>query len=233
MPAQTLSADEIIRARRSIRRFLPTPVPLDAVREILDVAARAPSGTNVQPWKVYALAGAEKDALAQAIIEKNLASGAEPMEFDYYPKQWVDPWLSRRRKVGIDMYGLLGIVKGDKETMTRQWLRNYVFFDAPVGLIFTIDRIFGVGMLLDYGMFLQTLMLAARARGLDTCTQLAFADYPQTIRRILDLPENEKVICGMALGHADPDAPENQQKTDRVPAGGFTEFRGFATPGED
>lgn len=225
----TLSLADAIGSRRSIRRYLPTPADADTVRAILDLAARAPSGTNVQPWKVYALAGAEKEALGRAIAEKYLASGSEGAdEIEYYPKQWVEPWLSRRRKVGADLYALLGIDKGDKEKATRQWLRNYRFFDAPVGLIFTFDRFFGQGMLLDYGMFLENLMLAARARGLDTCMQLAFADFHATIRSALGLPENERVIGGMALGHADPDAPENRLDTERVPAREFTEFRGFA-----
>jgi nitroreductase len=235
-PAPTLpdsanppSAEEVIRSRRSIRRFLPTPVDAGTVRELLDLAARAPSGTNVQPWRVYALAGAPKDALVRAVVGKYETSGTEAMDFDYYPKQWVDPWLSRRRKLGYDLYALLGIAKDDKEKMARQEIRNYRFFDAPVGLIFTFDRILGMGMLLDYGMFLENLMLAARARGLDTCPQLSFAKFQNTVRQTLGLPDNERVIGGMALGYADPDAPENRLRTERVPAGTFAEFRGFAT----
>ncbi|MDR2452156.1 MAG: nitroreductase [Candidatus Accumulibacter sp.] len=224
----SISLEEAIRSRRSLRRFLSTPVAADTIREILDLAARAPSGTNVQPWKVHALAGAEKEALSRVICEKYLASGPEEMGFDYYPKQWAEPWLSRRRKVGLDLYGLLGIAKDDKERMTRYWMRNYTFFDAPVGLIFTINRIFGLGMLLDYGMFLENLMLAARAHGLDTCPQLAFANFQATIRHVLGLPEDDLIICGMALGYADPEAPENQLVTERVPAERFAEFRGFA-----
>jgi nitroreductase len=224
----SISLEEAVRTRRSIRGFLPTPVAAGTVRDLLALAARAPSGTNVQPWKVHALAGAEKEALSRTLSEKYLASGPEEMGFDYYPKQWIEPWLSRRRKVGADLYSLLGIVKGDKERMTRQWMHNYTFFDAPVGLIFTIDRIFGPGMLLDYGMFLENLMLAARAHGLDTCPQLAFANFQETIRRALGLPESDLVVCGMALGYADPEAPENRLVTERVPVEAFTEFRGFA-----
>ncbi len=227
MNTPAASIGDAIRTRRSIRRFLPTPVAAGTVRDLLDLAARAPSGTNVQPWRVYALAGAEKEALSRAITEKYLASGADEKEFEYYPKQWVEPWLSRRRKVGADLYTLLGIDKGDRERMTRQWARNYLFFDAPVGLVFTIDRIFGPGMLLDYGMFMENLMLAARACGLDTCPQAAFVDFQDTIRRALGLPENEQVICGMALGYADPEAPENRLRTERVPSDAFTDFRGF------
>jgi nitroreductase len=222
------SIKDAIHTRHSIRRFLATQVNADTVREILDMAARAPSGTNVQPWKVYALAGPEKEALGRALTEKYLASGFEKTDFEYYPKEWIEPWLSRRRKVGADLYALLGIVKGDKEKMTAQWIRNYRFFDAPVGLIFTIDRIFGSGMLLDYGMFMENLMLAARAFGLDTCPQAAFSDFQNTIQQALGFPENERVICGMALGYADPEAPENQLITERVAAETFTDFRGFA-----
>jgi nitroreductase len=223
-----ISVKDAIHTRHSIRRFLVKPVSADTVREILDLAARAPSGTNVQPWKVYALAGQKKEALGRAITEKYLASGFEKTDFEYYPKEWVEPWISRRRKVGADLYALLGIVKGDKKRMTEQWIRNYRFFDAPVGLIFTIDRIFGSGMLLDYGIFMENLMLAARAFGLDTCPQAAFTDFQQTIQQTLGFPENERVICGMALGYADPDAPENQLRTERAPAKEFSDFRGFA-----
>ncbi|MDR0577257.1 MAG: nitroreductase [Candidatus Accumulibacter sp.] len=226
--AATLPVVDAIRSRRSIRRFLPTPVDAGTVREILDLAACAPSGSNVQPWKVYALAGAEKEALGRAVTEKYLASGAEEDGGDYYPRRWVEPWLSRRRKVGADLYALLGIGRCDKEKRTRQWTRNYRFFDAPVGLIFTTDRVFGTGMLLDNGMFMENVMLAARAYGLDTCPQAAFIDFQATIRQTLGLPENERVICGMALGYADPDAPENRLRTERVPAGAFADFRGFA-----
>ena len=226
----TLSLAEAIGSRRSTRRYLPKPVSAATVREILDLAARAPSGTNVQPWKVYALAGAEKETLGRVITEKYQASGSEGSgEIEYYPKQWAEPWISRRRKVGADLYALLGIDKSDKEKMAQQWLRNYHFFDAPVGLIFTFDRIFGPGMLLDYGMFLENLMLAARAQGLDTCMQLAFSDFNDTIRKTLALPDNERVIGGMSLGHADPDALENQLNTERVPAEEFTDFRGFVS----
>ncbi|MDR0439823.1 MAG: nitroreductase [Candidatus Accumulibacter sp.] len=228
MSPDSSAVENVIRGRRSIRRFLTTPVDTGVVRELLELAARAPSGTNVQPWRVYALAGAAKDALIRAVVEKYKASGIEAMDFDYHPKEWVDPWLSRRRKMGYDLYALLGIAKGDKEKMAQQEINNYRFFDAPVGLIFTFDRALGMGMLLDYGMFLENLMLAARARGLDTCQQLAFAKFQNTVQRTLGLPDNERIIGGMALGYADPDAPENRLRTERVPVEAFTEFRGFA-----
>ena len=219
--------EQVVYSRHSIRRFLSKPVSASTVRELLEVAAQAPSGTNVQPWKVYALTGEKKIELSNAITEKYLASGIEGMPFNYYPKEWVDPWLSRRRKTGIDLYALLGIAKGDKDKMLQQWIRNYQFFDAPVGLIFTVDKIIGQGMFLDYGMFIATLMIAARDRGLDTCTQLAFAEFQEVIHKTLDLPENEMIICGMSLGYADPDAPENKLRTEREPVENFADFRGF------
>lgn len=219
--------DEAIKSRRSVRRFLPTPVPKETVVELLDIAARAPSGTNVQPWKVYALTGAAKDELSAAILEKHNTTGMDGREFDYYPTEWADPWLSRRRKIGFDLYGLLGIGKEEKERMKAQMGRNYQFFDAPVGFIFTMDRQLGRGMFIDYGMFMANLMTAARARGLDTCPQAAFADFHETIRRVLGVPENELVVCGMSLGYADDEAPENKLVTEREPVEHFTSFRGF------
>ncbi len=226
-PITASHVDHAIRSRRSVRRFLPTPVPKKMVEDLLELAARAPSGTNVQPWKVYVLTGKEKDRLSAAILDKHNSSGMDGREFDYYPTEWADPWLSRRRKIGFDLYGLLGIGKADKERMKEQTGRNYRFFDAPVGIIFTMDRQLGRGMFIDYGMFMANLMTAARARGLDTCPQAAFADYHQTIREVLGIPENELVVCGMSLGYADPNAPENRLVTEREPVANFTDFRGF------
>lgn len=210
-----------------MRRFLATPVPRETLSELLALAACAPSGTNVQPWRVYALAGAEKDALSAAILARIASGASERREFDYYPTEWVEPFLSRRRKVGFGLYGLLGIGKEDKDGMKAQAARNFLFFDAPVGLVFTIDRRLGQGMFLDYGMFMANLMTAARARGLDTCPQAAFADWHQTIRATLGIPDGELVVCGMALGYADPAAPENRLRTEREPVAAFTDFRGF------
>lgn len=226
-PIAATHVDHAITSRRSVRRFLPRPVPKKTVEELLEISSRAPSGTNVQPWKVYALAGHAKDALSAAILDKFNSTGMDGREFEYYPTEWSDPWLTRRRKIGFDLYGLLGIGKEDKARMKAQTGRNYLFFDAPVGFIFTMDRSLGQGMFIDYGMFLGNLMTAARARGLDTCAQAAFADYHETIRNVLGIPENELVVCGMALGYADNEAPENKLVTEREPVEGFTSFRGF------
>lgn len=227
-PESIAAVDAAIRSRHSIRRYLPTPVPRADVEALLQLAACAPSGTNVQPWKVYALAGDAKAALTAAILEKyNAGIAYEKREYDYYPTEWTEPYLGRRRKVGFGLYGLLGIGKGDADKMKAQGARNYMFFDAPVGFIFTMNKKLGQGMFLDYGMFLGNIMTAARARGLDTCAQAAFADFHETIRAQLGIPEDETVLCGMALGYADNDAPENTLRTERMPVSEFTDFRGF------
>lgn len=219
--------DETIDSRRSVRAFLPTPVPRETLEEILRIASRAPSGTNVQPWKVYVLTGNAKDQLSQKI----LAAYNDPEEaqthteeYPYYPAKWVSPYIDRRRKVGLDLYGLLDIKKGDAARMHAQHGRNYTFFDAPVGLIFTIDRIMQQGSWFDYGMFVQTIMLAARARGLDTCPQAAFTQFHRIIGEQLNLPENEMVVCGMALGYADESKPENKLRTERAPLEEWVHF---------
>ena len=223
----TRIVDQAIRSRRSIRAFLPTPVPRETILEILDVAARAPSGTNTQPWQVIVVTGAKKQALSEELIGTALdpARDAEhTQEYAYYPGKWVPPYTERRRKIGYGLYGLLGIAKGDKELMASQWVRNYSFFGAPVGLFFTIDRILGQGSWLDYGMFLQNVMLAAKARGLDTCPQAAFTKYHRIIARHLEIPPERMLVCGMALGHEDPSKIENSLRTERVPASDFTRF---------
>jgi nitroreductase len=145
-------------------------------------------------------------------------------EYAYYPQQWASPYIDRRRKVGWDLYSLLGIAKTDKARMHDQHARNYRFFDAPVGLIFSIDRLMCQGSWLDYGMFLQNIMVAARGRGLDTCPQAAFTQFHRLIAQELGLADSEMVVCGMALGHADPQALENQLVTEREPVAGFARF---------
>jgi nitroreductase len=222
------AVDSAITTRRSMRRFLPTPVPRATVEEILAVASRAPSGTNTQPWQVHAVAGATREALSRAIIEAGRNQpGEHHEEYHYYPVKWTEPYLGRRRKLGWDLYALLGITKGDHVRMKAHFERNYLFFDAPVGLIFTIDRVLERGSWLDYGMFLQNVMVAARARGLDTCPQAAFCRFHKVIAAELHLPADQQVVCGMALGYADPDAPENALRSEREPVASFTRFAGF------
>jgi len=219
--------DQVIRERRSVRAFLQTPIPKETIREILDVAARAPSGTNTQPWQVIVVSGTRKEALSRELVETALdpARDAEhEQEYTYYPDKWVPPYINRRRKVGYDLYGLLGIAKGEKEKMARQFARNYEFFGAPVGLFFTIDRVMGQGSWLDYGMFLQNVMIAAKARGLDTCPQAAFCKYHRIVARHLEIPSERMLVCGMALGYEDETAVENSLQTERESAATFTSF---------
>jgi nitroreductase len=219
--------DAAITSRRSIRAFLPTPVAREDIAAILEVAARAPSGTNTQPWKVYVLTGGAKDRLSAEILRahNDPALGKDHTEeYAYYPREWVSPYLDRRRKVGWDLYALLGLSRENKAGMHAQHGRNYRFFDAPVGLIFTIDRIMKQGSWLDYGMFLQNIMLAARGRGLDTCPQAAFTQFHKIIAKELQLPDNEMVVCGMSLGFGDMSKIENSLVTERVPAPQFTKF---------
>ncbi|MCE2644185.1 MAG: nitroreductase [Burkholderiaceae bacterium] len=219
--------DHAITSRRSIRAFLPTPVPRALLEEILVVASRAPSGTNTQPWQVHVLTGAARARLAAAIVaayDDPEQARSHSEEYAYYPREWVEPYLGRRRKVGWDLYGLLGIGKADKTRMHAQHRRNYQFFDAPVGLIFTIDRVMEQGSWLDYGMFLQNVMVAARARGLDTCPQAAFTQFHRIIGRELQLDDAQMVVCGMSLGYADMSRIENTLVTERAPVAGFARF---------
>jgi nitroreductase len=221
--------DQAIVRRRSVRAFLDTPVDLLMVKEILEVASRAPSGTNTQPWRVYVLTGDAKTRLSDEIVDAFLnpeKAAQHHEEYDYYPKEWIEPFIGRRRKVGFDLYGLLGLAKDDKAGMQQQHARNFRFFDAPVGLIFTIDRVMGRGSMLDYGMFMENIMISAVGHGLATCPQAAFNQFHKIIARHLALPENEAVVCGMALGYEDKRAIVNTLKTTRVPVDEFVRFIG-------
>lgn len=219
-----LSPKDAITSRQSMRAFLPDPVPDAVVREILEVAARAPSGTNTQPWNVYVVRGAEREALSREIMAEFDGGNLPQFEYSYYPSEWRNPYLARRRQNGWGLYGALGIEKGDREKMRVQHGRNYLFFDAPVGLIFSIDRDLEIGSWLDYGMFLQSIMVAARGNGLDTCAQQAFAQYHEIIQKRLAIPAEQMIICGMALGYADMSAPENHYRTQREPFDVYARF---------
>jgi nitroreductase len=225
--AAVAAVDAALISRRSVRAFLPTSVPRETIEQILAVAARAPSGTNTQPWKVYVLTGAAKEALSRDLLAAHddpAARAGLREEYAYYPKDWVSPYIDRRRKIGWDLYGLLGIEKTDKAGMHEQHARNYRFFDAPVALMYTIDRLLAQGSWLDYGMFLQSVMVAARGRGLDTCPQAAFTPLQRIVMEHLGAPETEMLVCGMSLGHADPSAVENALVTEREPVHRFTRF---------
>ncbi len=221
------AVDAAITSRRSIRAFLPAPVAREDIEALLSVAARAPSGSNTQPWKVRVLTGATLKNLSDEILQAYLDPAqvsSHKEEYQYYPRQWVAPYIDRRRKVGWDLYALMGLTREDKAGMQAQHGRNYTFFDAPVGLIFTIDRVMEQGSWLDYGMFLQNIMVAARGRGLDTCPQAAFTIFHSVIARVLNLPDSEQLVCGMALGYADPEKIENTLLTERESVAGFAQF---------
>ncbi|MCB1756267.1 MAG: nitroreductase [Gammaproteobacteria bacterium] len=213
----THPVDQVILSRQSIRAFLPDPVAPFLIDEILKLAARAPSGNNIQPWRVHILGGNTRARLIDTVCTAfDQQDASHQPEYNYYPTEFFEPYLARRRKVGWDLYGLLDIKKGDTARMRAQIRRNFCFFDAPVGMMFTIDRRLARGSWLDYGMFLQNLVLAAQARGLATCLQAAWIDYHRLIADVLALPPQEQVVCGLALGYADTTAPENQLQTERA-----------------
>ncbi|CAJ0772049.1 nitroreductase [Ralstonia chuxiongensis] len=225
--AEVELVDQAITSRRSVRAFLPTPVAREDIEAILDVARRAPSGSNTQPWKVYVLTGESKARLSESVLAAYDHPEVDTLhreEYPYYPRTWIDPYQSRRRKVGWDLYGLLGIERADKERMRAQHARNFRFFDAPVGIIFTIDRVMEQGSWLDYGMFLEAVMVGARARGIDTCPQAAFTQFHRIIAEHLALTDDEMVVCGMSMGYANPAAIENTLITERAPVSDFTRF---------
>jgi nitroreductase len=207
----------------SVRAFLDRPVSGAVVAEILDIAHGAPSGGNLQPWRVYALAGA---ALAEfkALIA---ATAMETPEYEVYPADLWEPFRTRRFQCGEDLYASIGIPREDRPARFRQLARNLEFFGAPVGLFFCLDRKLGPPQWADLGMFMQTVMLLAVERGLDTCAQEFWARYPRTVAAFVGLPDDHMVFSGMALGYRDPDAPINGWRTRRDPPHAWRELRGF------
>jgi nitroreductase len=225
------SVDAAITSRFSTRAFLSTPVPREMIEEILHVASRAPSGTNTQPWKVYVLQGDSLAGLSGKVCAAHDAIYANPQlageyreEYEYYPRKWISPYIDRRRENGWSLYGLLGITKGDKDKMHAQHQRNYRFFGAPLGFMFTVDRILERGSLLDYGMFLQNMMVAARSRGLHTCPQAAWNGYAKLVLPHIGAGPDEMLVCGMSMGYADESALVNTFYTPREPVGAFTHW---------
>jgi len=223
------AVDDAINSRQSVRAFLPTPVDRATVERLLRLAARSASGSNIQPWRVRVIAGDVKERLTGAIFDAVARDGFEPYqrEWNYYPVNWREPFLGRRRKIGWDMYSLLGVAKGDFEGTQRARMRNYEFFGAPVGMIFTLDEDLEIGSWLDLGIYLGALMIAARGHGLHTCPQAAFADFHKIIRPILNVGEKEIIVCGVALGHIDPHAPVNKLVTERAPLSDYASFEGL------
>jgi len=219
--------DDVLRARKSVRAFKPDPVPRALVEEILEMAARSPSGTNVQPWKVHVVAGGKRAELEREVLRHRENSPPDTSAEFVRASKRKEPYTSRMRKLGKDMYTLIGIPKGDQQANWNQWGRNYKFFDAPVGLIFTIDKDLDRMAYVDLGIFLQTLMLAAKSRGLDTCAQGAWNAFWSVTRRVLNVPEEDYIVCGISLGYADESHPVNTLVSEREPVASFATFHGF------
>ncbi|MBJ8440710.1 nitroreductase [Acinetobacter junii] len=228
---QVRYVDEAITSRHSVRAFLDTPVDVQTIKDILSVASRAPSGTNTQPWKVYVLTGKKRAEMIERVCAAQLELFQKPElaeqykeTFAYYPENWISPFIDRRRANGWGLYGLLGIQKGEKEKMAAQQLRNFQLFDAPVGLFFTVNKAMGIGSKMDISMMIQNVMVAAKARGLDTCPQAAWNHFYPIVLDVLGAPDDEELICAIALGYADPDHIVNTFITPREPVENFTVF---------
>ena len=228
---QVRYVDDAICSRHSVRAFLDTPIETQVIKDILTVASRAPSGTNTQPWKVYVVTGQKRAELidrvcsAQIELYQNPELAAQYKEtFAYYPETWISPFIDRRRENGWGLYGLLGIQKTEREKMAAQQLRNFQLFDAPVALCFTVNKIMGIGAKMDISMMIQNVMVAAKARGLDTCPQAAWNHFHAIVLDVLDAPENEDLVCTVALGYADPNHIVNTFITPREPVENFTVF---------
>ena len=224
-----MTIDSAMTSRKSVRAFTSDPVARADIEHILEVARRAPSGTNCQPWKVYVLQGGSRDGLVEKVCAaheaiRTNAALAETYreEYDYYPQKWISPFIDRRRENGWSLYGLLGIGKTDRDKMHQQHQRNYRFFDAPVGLMFTLNRVMGRGSLVDYGGFMENIMLAARGRGLHTCAQAAWNGFSSIVLPHVGAADDEMLVCGMALGYADETAIVNTLQTPRVAVQDFT-----------
>jgi nitroreductase len=215
---------EALEKRKSTRAFLQRNVERAVLQELLGAARHAPSGANAQPWQVAVVTGEVKRRL-QRRIEHAYREGQPPqMDYAYYPTRWEEPYRSRRKACGLQLYAALGIEREDRERQRDQWAANYRAFDAPVALLFFIDAGLESGSFMDYGMFLQSLMLAAVERGLATCPQAALADYPWIVKEALGYPQNSLLLCGMALGYEDPDAPVNDYRVPREAVSSFTRF---------
>jgi len=230
-PEQVQLVDDAIRSRHSVRAFLSTPVDAQIIKDILEVACRAPSGTNTQPWKVYVVTDKKRDEMvdrvckAQLEIYKHPEKAAEYQEtFPYYPEKWISPFIDRRRENGWGLYVLLNIQKGEKEKMAAQQLRNYQLFDAPIGLYFTVNKAMGIGSKMDISMMIQNVMVAAKARGLDTCPQAAWNHFHPIVLEVLGASDDEELVCTVALGYANPDEIVNTFITPREPVENFTVF---------
>ena len=219
-----MQVKQALRDRKSIRAFLDKPVIDDIVTQLLDDARWAPSGSNTQPWQVVVLRGDKKNRLQQQIEAAYLEGKETQQDYNYYPTSWVDPYQKRRRVCGLQLYRSLDIGKLDADKRQQQWIANYHSFHAPVLMLFFMDSIMQTGSYIDYGMFLQSIMLSATERGLATCAQAALCDYSDIIREYLGYEKDKILICGMALGYADEHAAINSYRTQREEVSSFTEF---------
>ena len=215
---------DAITSRRSVRGFLPKPVSVGLINKILATASYAPSGSNIQPWKVHVVTGGKRDELSRQLRDAHVRNLPEEREYDYYPVNWRSPYIERRRETGWGLYETLGIKKGDRKASAQQHERNYAFFGAPVVLIFSIDNDLQQGSWLDYGMFLQNIMVAARACGLHTCPQAALANYPGITKNLLGISEDQTVICGISMGYEDSNCLANRYRPPRITLDEFVTF---------
>ncbi|MFH4354415.1 MAG: nitroreductase [Neisseriaceae bacterium] len=228
------SMAELMNSRRSVRAFTSQPIPQAIIKKILSVASSAPSGSNTQPWKVYVVTGTVRESIVEAVckcydelvMHPDRASAFQP-GYDYYPNEWFSPYKERRRENGWGLYGLLGIQKGDKAKMIAQHKKNFTFFDAPVGIFLTMDRGLGTGSKMDIAMFIQNILLAAKAAGLDTCAQAAWNEYQSIVLPLVGASEKEILICTVAMGYADSNAQVNQFAPGRLAVEEFSTWLGF------
>jgi nitroreductase len=219
---------DAVASRRSVRDFLPTPVPGDVIRRVLTQALRAPSGGNLQPWHLHLVGGEALDGLKATMAELvQQAPAGEGSEYDIYPKELVSPYRDRRFAVGEAMYERLGIPREDKAARRRWFARNYEFFGAPLALFCSVDRRMGPPQWSDLGMLLQSVMLLLRAEGLDSCAQECWAIYPQTIGKFLELPPERMLFTGMSIGYAKRDGAIDTLVTARAPLSEVADFRGI------
>jgi nitroreductase len=212
---------EAMRERRSTRAFLDRPVARATVEAILEAARWAPSGVNAQPWQVAVVTGAIKDRISEALLAARKQREPERPDYAYYPHEWVEPYKGRRKATGLALYAALQISKDDAFARLKAWNNNYRFFGAPLGLLFFVDRALSQGSWVDMGMFIENVMLAARAHGLETCPQASLAEYPDIVRNLLGIPDSRALVCGMALGYADAAHPVNSYRTAREPVSAF------------
>ena len=221
-----MNVKEAFTSRRSVRRFLPKTVPVEKINNILECATFAPSGHNIQPWHVYVVQGKKKEAITNSILEsiKDGSAKSFKQEFDYYPTEWFEPFISRRRAVGFELYKLLNISKDDYEARDRQMQENFHFFGAPVGMFITMDKRLATGTFMDVGMFIQSILVGARGEGLHSCGQVAFTKFHTILSKELEFDENEMLVCGVSMGYEDEDAPENKLRVEKLKHDQFSTF---------